>query len=99
MAKKQAASKSKSVAIREYKAKNPYARPKEIADILGQQGVAVTPALVSTILSADRKRSNRRALSRPASVEQLLLAKRLADELGGLDEARNALDALAKLLS
>ena len=42
---------NKSAAIRDYVQANPDAKPKEIVDALSSQGVAVSPAFVSTIKS------------------------------------------------
>jgi hypothetical protein len=114
MAKKAAAGPNKSKAIRDYKSKNDGAGPKEIAEALGKDGVKVTPAFVSTVLSNDRRkagkpgrrrrRGGRRAVGRPAggmggsSFDRLVQAKRLADQMGGVDKARAALDALARIL-
>lgn len=110
MAKKSSGA-NKSSAIRKYKSENPEAGPKEIAEALNKDGLKVTAGFVSTILSNDRKRSGksgrkgRRGGRRAANgrggevaVAQLIQAKKLADQMGGVEQARQALDALAKLL-
>jgi hypothetical protein len=70
----------------------------------------VSAAFVSTVLSNARRkgrkgrrgRGGRRAAAastgRNDAVATLVQAKRLADQMGGLEKARTALDALAKIL-
>jgi hypothetical protein len=103
---KRPAGKSKSAAIRSYKNGHQQAGPKQIAEALGKEGMKVTPGFVSTVLSNDRRkgRKGRRTATRSGvrssggPFESLVQAKRLADQLGGIDKARQALDALAKIL-
>jgi hypothetical protein len=118
---KKSAGPNKSDAIRKYKADHPKAGPTEIAEGLGKEGVGVTAAFVSTVLSNDRRRSGKRGRrgrrgrvavasngrrstggrrGRRAGdpLQTLVQAKRLADQLGGIDKARSALDALARIL-
>jgi hypothetical protein len=107
MAKK-AGGPSKSKTIRDYKEANPDAGPKAIAEALGKQGTKVTAGFVSTVLSNARRkarkgrrgrpRGGRPAVARRASFDQLVQAKELVVTMGGVDKARQALDALAKLL-
>lgn len=110
MAKKSSGG-NKSSAIRKYKSENPDAGPKIIAEALNKEGLKVTAGFVSTVLSNDKKRSGQggrrgRRRGRPAAsgrggdvaVAQLIQAKKLADQMGGVEQARQALDALAKLL-
>jgi len=72
MAKK-AIRESKSAAIRAYKENNPAAGPTAIAEALSKEGMKVTPAFVSTVLSNARRKSRRgkrkagRKPGRPAS--------------------------------
>ena len=98
---------SKSKAIREYKAGHKAAGPTAIAAALSNEGVKVSPQFVSTVLSNARRKGRRgkggRRGGRPAgggggSLRQLLAAKMLAAKLGGINAARQALNALAKLL-
>jgi hypothetical protein len=99
---------NKSVAIREYKAAHGDAGPKAIAEALGKDGLKVTPAFVSTVLSNDRRkagkgRRRRRGGRRGAprgnqALASLIQAKKLAEQMGGIEPARRALNALAKLL-
>jgi len=105
---KRAGGPSKSKAIRDYKESNASAGPKAIAEALGKDGVKVSAAFVSTVLSNARKKARKgrrgRRGGRPAggggnaSLAQLVQAKRLAQKMGGVDKARATLDLLAKLL-
>jgi len=103
---KRSAGKSKSAAIRNYKNGHQEAGPKEIAEALGKEGTKVTPAFVSTVLSNDRRKGRKgrrkaargRGRSAANSFESLVQAKKLADQMGGIDKARQALDVLARIL-
>jgi len=97
---------NKSQAIRDYAKANPKAGPKEIAETLTKQGIKVTPGLVSNVKTMAKKR--RRAKRKPApatkpavsdrvSLSTLVQAKKMAEQLGGVDKAKRALAALAKL--
>ena len=106
MAKK-TTSGTKSAAIRNYKANNPSAKPKAIAEALSKSGEKVTAAFVSTVLSNDRRRGKKRGGRRGGrkaggaamgGFDSLVQAKKLADQMGGVAKAKAALDALAKLL-
>jgi hypothetical protein len=105
---------NKSVAIRDYKAAHSDAGPKAIAEALGKDGVKVTPAFVSTVLSNDRRKAGKARRRRRGGVGRrgaprgglrgnralanLIQAKKLAEQMGGIEPARRALNALAKLL-
>src|SRR5262245_9002981 len=97
---------SKSEAIRNYKAAHPDAGPKAIAESLTKDGTKVSAQFVSTVLSNARKKSGKRRGRRPGrraaggnvALKQLVLAKKLAARMGGVEQARQALDTLAKLL-
>lgn len=98
---------NKSEAIRKYKASHGDAGPKEVAEGLSKEGIKVTSAFVSTVLSNDKRKGGkgkrgrkpgRRRAAGSSSLDQLMLAKRLAEQMGGVDAARSALDTLAKLL-
>jgi hypothetical protein len=80
-------------------------RPRDVVAKLGEQGVTVTSAQVSTVLAAMGMKRRRRG-RRPAVVEtvastltldSLLAAKKLVNQLGSVDAAKTAVDALAKL--
>src|SRR5688572_11720749 len=100
---------NKSNAIRNYKANHSDAGPKEISEALSKDGVKVTPAFVSTVLSNDkrkggngrRKRRGGRRPGRPGgnkTMATLIQAKKLAEQMGGIERARRALNALSRLL-
>jgi hypothetical protein len=100
--RRKAGGANKSAAIRDYKAANPAAGPNEIATALDKGGITVTAAFVSTVLSNDRRKFGNgahRAQTGEASVESLIQAKRLAEQLGGIGPAKAALDALARILA
>jgi hypothetical protein len=110
MARKAAAAAegpNKSEAIRNYKNENPDAGPKAIAAALADDGIEVTPAFVSTVLSNDKRKSGRigvrgrgrRSGGGDASLDNLIQAKKLAEQMGGIDQARAALDALERILA
>jgi hypothetical protein len=109
MAKKSKSGANKSQTIRDYKAANPNASPKEIVEALGKTGLAVSPQFVSTILSNAKKKGGKpgkrgRKPGRPIAVpvdnlKQLILVKKLVDQMGGVEKAKAAVDVLAKLLS
>ena len=84
---------------------NPRKGPKEIAEILQGQGYDMTAAYVSTVKSkAKSKKKPTVAADAPAapadaiSVGLLRKARKLAEELGGIKEAKAAISALAQLL-
>ena len=97
---------NKSEAVRDFMNSNPDAKPKEIAEALSKKGIKVTPQAVSTIKFNAAKKSAPKAgrRGRPAAakngtvkVDSLLKAKQFAEQLGGVDQAKQALDVLAKL--
>jgi hypothetical protein len=105
MAKKAAAGPNKSAAIRDYKKHHRKARPKEVAEALNKEGLQVSAAFVSTVLSnaKRRRRKGRRGDARKGgrsgdAYTTLVQAKKLSDQMGGIDKARAALDALARIL-
>lgn len=109
MAKKGERSQGKAAAIREYTKANPDAGPQETAEALKAQGFDCTPGYVSTIKSLakkGRRKSGRKArgsktegavVSEGLSISLLVQAKKLATQLGGVAQAKAAIDALAKL--
>ena len=60
---------NKSQAIRDYHDANPSEKPKQVAAGLKAQGVTVTPAFVSTILSNYKKKSTVGRPGRPAGAK------------------------------
>jgi hypothetical protein len=99
---------NKSKAIRDYVAANPKDGPKAVAVALGEQGIDVSAAFVSTVKSTAKRRKKGRRVGRPRAtktakagatftVSELLQAKKLSEEVGGIEKAKAAIDALAKL--
>jgi arginine repressor len=88
-------------------------RPRDVIAMLKEQGIDASSAQVSTTLKAMGMRRTRRgrdarvaaaAVARRAStnsdrvsLNDLIAAKRLVEKLGGIDQARTAMSALAKL--
>ena len=111
MAKRKVSGKSrnKSAAIRDYKSKNPKAKPREIAKELNRRGVKVSAQYVSTILSTARRQegetrrrgrpSNVAINSRHLSVEDLILVKKLIAKTGSIKAAKRAVDVYAELIA
>ena len=101
---------NKSAKIREYKAANPAEGPTAISKALNAQGIKVTPQQVSTTLNNDKKKEATQPARRGPkpgaavvaksniSFEEVMKAKRLASELGGVANAKAALDALSKIV-
>jgi len=100
MAKKKV---NKAQLIKDALAANPEASPVEIAKSLKKHGI--TAGYVSTVKSSTRPKKKR---GKPAgkksatpsdkvSLGDLVKAKKLSDELGGVDKAKGLLDAVAKL--
>lgn len=107
MAKKKKSAGNRSQAIRDYLAEHPQATAGEIVPALARQGIEVSAGLVSNVKHAvthgtkplvpGRADGRRRRGVSQLSAENLFEAKRLVDELGGIDAARQALEALEKL--
>ena len=101
---------NKSKEIRDYKRLHRRAGPTAIAEALKARGIKVSPSQVSTALFNARKlkrrgrrvaaTANSRRGPRPdkaLSADLLLAAKRVADQLGGIDRVRSALELLERL--
>lgn len=76
------------------------ARPRDVISALAARGVVVSSAQVS-ILRKAQSRHRRSAAAHTAhsvSLDHLLAAKTLAERLGGIDIARQALANLARLI-
>lgn len=109
MAKKTKEGPNKSDSIRAYLAQNPKAGPTEIAQALKAEGVEVSVALVSAIKAKNKPKRGRKpgVKGKPGpktrsgdsgiTLELLLAAKKLADQLGGIDKAKQAIDILARI--
>ncbi len=102
---------NKSELIREILNGGADVRNKDVIATLKDRKIVVSPAQVSNVRTAMGKngsiklrRRGRIARGRPAvsshdsvSLTSLIAAKKLAEAMGGVDRARVALDALAKL--
>ena len=109
MAKKAEKPPGKAAAIRSFMKDNPTAGPQAVAEALKEKGYDCTPGYVSTIKSLAKKRSRKgprkareaKADAAPVleglSISLLVQAKKLAAQLGGVAQAKAAIDALSKL--
>ena len=94
---------NRSQEIRDYLAKDPNAGPKAIVAGLKKKGIKVTEGLASAVKykqpAKKKKKRGRKpqAAADKISVSALVSAKKMADTLGGIEEAKAALDAVAKL--
>jgi hypothetical protein len=86
---------SKSALIREAVAQNPKATAAEIVKTLAARRVKVTAAHVYNVKATSGKPRRGRKGDKYAA---LIEAKKLADKLGGIEKAREAVEALARLL-
>ena len=106
MAKRKRGGVNVSQLVRDYKSQHKRSKPKDIAEALSAGGTKISPQYVSTVLSNWRRKKGRKAKRAPASsnngsgldVAQLVKAKALVEKLGGIDQAKKAVDALAKIL-
>lgn len=83
------------------------ARPRDVIEVLAKDGIHVSRALVTNVLNRDlqskqrgRVAGTRRRNSMQAtlSVSELLTAKKLVEESGSVDAARQVLDAYSRLV-
>jgi hypothetical protein len=102
---------NKTKAIKAALKANPKSTPKEISEMLKAEGVDASPGYVSTIkTNLKGKKKAKKAAAAPVaeagpvvakdavSVGLLVKAKKLVKELGGVKEAKTALNALAQLM-
>ena len=83
--------RNKAAKIRALLAENPDASAKEIVEALAAQRVRVSPAQVYNLKAAMAK-------PKVNGYASLIRAKKLADAMGGVEEARRALEVLARLV-
>ena len=98
---------SKTQAVKNYLARHPEATARIVIPALASEGINVSQALVNNTRSRLKKQPRRkfrtarvsvaRRTSAQLSADDLFEAKRLVDQLGGIDNARKALDALEQL--
>ncbi len=94
---------SKSQAIRDYLNANKTAKAAEVVEALAAKGITISaPAVYNLKARQSMKKSRSKARKGghavTLSITHLLAAKKLVDELGGVAEAKEAIDALAKLI-
>ena len=103
---------SKTAAIKAALKANPKKLPKELAELMNAEGWDVTAQRISVVKSAMKAKKKAKKAAAPApeaeagpgvpkdavSVGLLVKAKKLVKELGGVTEAKAALNALAQLL-
>ena len=93
---------TKSQAIRDYLATNKKAKASEVVAALAEKGISVSTPMVYS-LKARKKMGTRRRKAEAnghtvgLSISNLLAAKKLVDTVGGIEQAREAINALAKL--
>lgn len=75
-------------------------RPRDVISALADQGIVVSSAQVSTLRKSTKRRGAVAVTTTSTSVslEHLMAAKNLAERLGGIDVARQALASLAKIM-
>lgn len=107
MAKRGRGGVNVSQLVRDYKSQHKRSKPKDIAEALHGQGVKISAQYVSTILSNWRRKKGRRVRAAAVAsngrgsgidVAQLVKAKKLVHKLGGIEQAKKMIDALAKIL-
>ena len=106
MAKRKRGGVNVSQLVRDYKSQHKRSKPKDIAAALSAEGKKISAQYVSTVLSNWRRKKGRKAKRAPASsnngtgldVAQLVKAKKLVGQLGGVEQAKKVIDALAKIL-
>jgi hypothetical protein len=109
MAKKRR--RNKSQAIRDFLSTSPQSTPSEIVAALAEKGIRVTSSLASNVKYTSsntrrrkgakksvRRRIVRRGAAGALSADDIMAAKELADQLGGIAEARRALETLEALV-
>jgi hypothetical protein len=102
MAKK-AARGEKSQAVRDYLSANKKAKGSEVVAALAEKGIKVSLPMVYNLKARNRMGKRRRKAQAAGqevkvSLTHLVAAKKLADEVGGIDQALAAVQALAKLV-
>ena len=91
------AKNSKAAKIRAYLAIHPDAKAADVVAALKSQRVKVSAAHVYQ-LKSNGKPKRRAKEAKGDTITALIEAKKLADKLGGVERARAAVNALAKLL-
>src|SRR3712207_5965797 len=98
---------NKSAAIRAYLATNRKAKPKDVVAALAEQGITVSPQMVSTIKSKTKGRRGRPKRTRVAQVREnergngfvaLDAALNFVEACGGIGQAKQLIDKLATVV-
>ena len=102
MAKK-AARGEKSQAVRDYLAANKKAKGPEVVAALAEKGIKVSLPMVYNLKARKRMGKRRRKAEAKGqaigfSLDHLLAAKKLVDQVGSVERAQAAVAALAKLV-
>lgn len=105
MAKKKPVRGVRSQAIRDYLSQNPKATPKEIVAGLKEKGIGVSLGLASIVKYKNKpakvrgRRASRNGKQPQTAVTaaDLMAVKTLADSVGGIENARQALALLEQL--
>ena len=106
MAKRKRGGVNVSQLVRDYKSQHKRSKPKDIAEALSAGGTKISPQYVSTVLSNWRRKKGRKGKRAAVSsnngagidVAQLVKGKKLVAQLGGIEQAKQVIDALAKIL-
>ncbi len=85
--------RNKAAKIRQYLADHPDAKAADVVAALKSQRVKVSAAQVYNVMSNGKPRRRK-----GDTLAALIEAKKLAVKLGGVEKAREAINALAKLL-
>ncbi len=103
---------SKSGAIRAYFKRHPDAGPTAVCNALKRKGIVISPAHVSNVKAAmlrkaagghsgsngaAGRRGRKPAAGDAVSIGQLIEARKFAEQVGGVDQAVDLLQSLAKL--
>ena len=94
---------NKTQIVKKALANDSKASPKEISKKLAKKGITVSPNYVSNIKTTSKKKTKKKgrpkkvAATDKISLASLVEVKKLANRLGGIDKAQEALNALAKL--
>jgi hypothetical protein len=106
MPRKHKSKVNRSQAIRDYLAKTPKAGPSEIKESLAKNGIKVSDSLISAVKYKNPKSRRGKKRGRPAraasngaavAVDSLVAAKKMVDELGGIEAAEKAIGVLKRL--
>ena len=92
--------------VRDHLAASPDDSPKTIVAAIAKKGIKVSEALAANVKYSARKKKpagkkkaavKRQAVNDKVSLSTLVQAKKLAEQLGGVEKAQDALGALSKL--